>query len=79
MWGVGRCTVPSECGFVVDVVPQHGLGLVEEDGGFLGAAGGVDDFLEEVGVVSSCRLDEELAWFGALGSVSMKRTARAEK
>lgn len=51
---------------MVDVVPQHGLGLVEEGGGFLGTARTVDDFLQEVGVVSSCCLNEEFAGLSTL-------------
>ena len=51
---------------MVDVVSQHGLGLVEEDGGFLGAACTVDDFLQQVGVVSSCCLDEEFTRLSTL-------------
>lgn len=64
--GEGGRTVPAQRGLVVDVVAQHGLGVIEQGGGFLGAAGPVDDFLQQVGVVSPCCLDEELAGCCAL-------------
>jgi hypothetical protein len=56
---------------MVDVVAQYGLGLIEQNGGFLGAACPFDHFLQEVGVVPSGRLDEKFARFCALCSLSV--------
>jgi hypothetical protein len=51
---------------MVDVVAQHSLRLVQQDSGLFRIAYVVNDLLQEVGVVSTCCLDEKLGGRGAL-------------
>ena len=65
MGGRNRRTVSAGSGLVVKVVAHDGDGLVEEAGDlFLGE--GLEGFGEEVGVVATAGLDEDLLDGGAL-------------
>jgi hypothetical protein len=62
----GARTISPQCRFMIDIVSQYRLGLIEKDSRLFRASTAVDDLLQQIGIVAARGFNEELAGRGTL-------------